>query len=152
MMTAARRACHLIETICTMSTCVLHRILARAERVYFNQMLPEEKIDEALFTSSRLHWASGRHPSDFCSSTAMVDDGSGVLWPLAMLLAAHTKISGTFVNIGAGTCTHPDPLYQLLASRDGSGFLGLAVEADSARLQRCEDQTARPPPQWCLCP
>lgn len=124
--------------------------LAPAEQVYFNQILPEEKIDEALFTSSRLHWASGHHPSDFCPSTAaMVDgqraviDGSVVLWPLAMLLAAHIKITGTFVNIGAGTCLHPDPLYQLLASREGSGFLGLAVEADSARLQRCEDEMAQ---------
>ena len=74
--------------------------LAPAERVYFNQILPEEKIDEALFTSSRspgnqfqdvwavlwcavkcceaiarLHWASGHHPSDFCPSTAAMVDG-----------------------------------------------------------------------------
>lgn len=27
----------------------------------------------------------------------------------------------TQVNIGAGTCLHPDPLYQLLASREGQG-------------------------------
>ena len=98
-----------------------------------------------------------------------------MIWPLAILLAAHVKITGTFaqasvdfatcafhqetteVNLGAGTCLHPDPLYQLLASQEGqmlklpesstitgitcsacggSGFLGLAVEADSARLQR----------------
>ena len=52
--------------------------------------------------------------------------------------------------MGAGTCLHPDPLYQLLASPEGeaspawkvelkgAGFLGLAVEADADRLHRLD--------------
>ena len=38
-------------------------------------------------------------------------DGSLVLWPLvALLVASEYPLSGTFVNIGAGTCGPPDPV------------------------------------------
>eukprot|EP00438_Fugacium_kawagutii_P025389 Skav207377 [mRNA] locus=scaffold2496:88341:89957:+ [translate_table: standard] len=120
---------------------------------HFSQILPEEKIDEESFHANRRLWALGHHPPllRYCScASGIVDgekvamDGSTVLWPLVVLLALKgANLTGTFVNLGAGTCMHPDPLYQLLASPEGSGFLGLAVEADSARLQRCQHEMAR---------
>ncbi|CAK9051695.1 unnamed protein product [Durusdinium trenchii] len=124
--------------------------LSHAELAYFERLLPEEKINEANFNASRTRWASGWHPPDLlCPSASMAIDGqratvdaSTVLWPLAVLLAAHMQITGTFVNIGAGTCLPPDPLYQLLASPEGYGFLGLAVEGDATRLKRCEVEMA----------
>eukprot|EP00438_Fugacium_kawagutii_P014280 Skav215765 [mRNA] locus=scaffold106:387551:388855:- [translate_table: standard] len=125
--------------------------LSPAERLYFNQILPEEKIDEAAFDAKRMLWALGHHPpSQICAAASeTVDgvkvgvDGSTALWPLAVLLAAEgANLSGTFINLGAGTCLHPDPLYQLLSSPHGSGFLGLAVEAALPRLQTCQREMA----------
>ena len=124
--------------------------LSPRELVAFHKLLPEGKVDEVAFKASRLRALGHHHPGPLCASASTtvdgqrdIVDGSAALLPLALLMAAHTTISGTFVNIGAGTCLHPDPLYQLLSSPQGGGFLGLAVEADSARLQRCEAEMSQ---------
>ncbi|CAK9101210.1 unnamed protein product [Durusdinium trenchii] len=125
-------------------------LLSPAELSIFEQLLPEEKVNEANFNASRSRWALGWHPPDVLCPSDSIEmngeramlDGSAVLWPLAVILRGNMQITRTFVNIGAGTCLPPDPLYQLLASSEGHGFLGLAVEGDATRLKSCELEMA----------
>ncbi|CAE7801937.1 unnamed protein product, partial [Symbiodinium sp. CCMP2456] len=128
--------------------------LTPAELHHFHKLFPGATVDETAFESNRLRFRLGQHTPGFvCASSSSapgqerqtVDTGA-VLWPLAVLLASFGHpISGTFVNIGAGTCEPPDPLYQLLASPQGWGFVGLAVESDRSRLDRCEIAMSQTP-------
>ncbi|CAJ1360607.1 unnamed protein product [Effrenium voratum] len=153
---AAALAAHCCKEGMSEDKLMLYNVFARstshltaAELNYFDKLFPDAAVDEAAFNSSRLRWRLGRHPPGSVCASGLGDgskatvDGSSVLWPLALLLGAFAEVTGTFVNIGAGTCLPPDPLFQLLASPEGHGFLGLAVEADSTRLARCAEEMAR---------
>ena len=91
---------------------------------------PGPVIDEEAFKSTQLRFRLGWNPPGAICPSRTLSDGSLILWPLVALLVASTSMSGTFLNIGAGTCEPPDPLYQLLASPEGRGFVGLAVESN----------------------
>ena len=90
--------------------------LSPSEKAYFAKVLPENKIDEKVFEASRSRWALGHHPpGPVCASSSLVvagekttADGSTALWPLAMLLAAHMNLSGTFARTSA--CSAPSLL------------------------------------------
>eukprot|EP00439_Symbiodinium_sp_Y106_P064551 s596_g10.t1 len=65
-------------------------------------------------------------------------DSSEVLRQMALLLAYfRAPASGTFLNLGSGTCQAPDPLHQLLSSAEGDGMVGIAVDSNSSRLDVC---------------
>eukprot|EP00931_Biecheleriopsis_adriatica_P058182 TRINITY_DN34581_c0_g1_i1.p1 TRINITY_DN34581_c0_g1~~TRINITY_DN34581_c0_g1_i1.p1 ORF type:complete len:271 (+),score=47.17 TRINITY_DN34581_c0_g1_i1:654-1466(+) len=61
------------------------------------------------------------------------------------MAAYRAKLTGTFVNIGAGTCMPPDPLYQLLASPEGYAMVGLAVDANLEDLLKCKNSMKEAP-------
>ncbi|CAE7657370.1 hypothetical protein AK812_SmicGene23378 [Symbiodinium microadriaticum] len=109
------------------------------ELEYFHSLFGGYPIDEDALKSTQLYFRVGKHrPGAICHSADYRSDGSEVLLPLvSLLLASRQPMSRTFLNIGAGTCESPDPLYQLLASDAGQGFVGIAVEANQARLKKC---------------
>ncbi|CAE7899879.1 unnamed protein product [Symbiodinium microadriaticum] len=115
----------------------------------FHENFPGFAIDEASFEDTRLRFRLGdKSPSLICPSGSIEQtmDSSGVLWQMALLLAYfRAPASGTFLNLGSGTCQAPDPLHQLLSSAEGDGMVGIAVDSNSSRLDVCRATMSNTP-------
>lgn len=116
----------------------------------WDALFPKLTIDETAFEKKRMRWRLGHEepgevcPAQFVSGDGYLhaSDGSTVIWPMMRMFSIlGIELSGTFVNIGAGTCDFPDPLHQLIFSEAGRDFAGLAVEANFEDLQRCNNVT-----------
>ncbi|CAK0860625.1 unnamed protein product [Prorocentrum cordatum] len=113
----------------------------------FQSLLPGFRVDEGAWDRKRLRWRiGGEQVSPYCHSRGsgnQVEETGSILTSLvAMLAATGAGLSRTFVNVGAGTCRPPDPMYDLLHSERGRGFRGLAVDANSDDLAECPKSLA----------
>eukprot|EP00929_Paragymnodinium_shiwhaense_P111869 TRINITY_DN80158_c0_g1_i1.p1 TRINITY_DN80158_c0_g1~~TRINITY_DN80158_c0_g1_i1.p1 ORF type:complete len:551 (-),score=56.36 TRINITY_DN80158_c0_g1_i1:61-1713(-) len=130
-----------------------------AERKYWDSLAPRSAWDDEAWQLKRLRWRFGTHPAhESCSSqlrvTSMASaqhgeaDAAGLHDVVWLLQAAGITMSRTFINVGAGTCVPPDPLYELLHAAEGTGFQGLAVEGDAGQLAQCTKATANSTGQY----
>jgi len=131
--------------------------MPQGELQAWSDVVPGVDVDEATFAAKRRRWGVGHNtPSRSCanlhSRTSMSAEATAARWgvdaeegdggigirPLVRLLReVGIVLSRTFINIGAGTCMPPDPLYHLLQSSDGIGFIGLAVDMNAHDLWHC---------------
>ena len=117
----------------------------------WHEQFPGFAIDEGAYEATRQRFRVGQHPpGEICPSGSIQGtmDSSGVLWQIALLMAySRSAASGTFLNIGAGTCQPPDPLHRLLASPEGQGLVGIAVDSNQSRLDVCRATMYQTPGQ-----
>lgn len=117
----------------------------------WDSMVPKIDIDEEAFLEKRLRWRVGSNEpgwqcaytseatgAQFAENGINVDDSpAGVRGLFRFLQVLGVEFSHTFVNIGAGTCEAPDPVYHLLQSPEGAAFRGLAVDGNLEDLKQC---------------